>query len=280
MVDVRTPDWILWWNDDQVSDKDWIVAWQWEFPLIEQDNIRYAYNQYKRKSDNKSCTLFSSATALWNVVNYKYTNDDFDRLNKESYKRWRVKWKWRRLYKWIDLVRDDWNERNPDNQVISFRCESLSHTFWEAINKWYNLVTTFRWDSKYSKDKKDGILDWVKFWSTYWHAICIGGYDNSIYTRDSQEWYKPNSYHLKHYNKLIENNVYSKNCYYFVEEKRMEKTKEMIEFENKLLMRKKINLHMKQATDLANFLPMDVSSELKEHIDTMNNVIQNVSDIL
>jgi len=60
----------------------------------------------------------------------------------------------------------------------------------------------------------------------------------------------------------------------------MEKTKEMIEFENKLLMRKKINLHMKQATDLANFLPMDVSSELKEHIDTMNNVIQNVSDIL
>ncbi len=212
----RIYDWVIgvWSNKDRLI---------WDSHIAEigmADKKIFEYNQYKLKANNKSCTLFASFWAISDLFNYRFTDKDISELNKLSYEAWRMKNKWRRLYKAVDIVREYRNTNNPDKKVMSFSLEANSERHQEALGKWHTTPTVFHWNSKYNRDVDDnGAVNWTKFWSsTYWHAIDLRNVD---YTRvkDSQDGYKYNKYLLANYQGLIDSGVYSNVAYLFLPER-------------------------------------------------------------
>jgi len=219
------PDWVIWVD----SEKDRLI-WDISIPKIHAvDKEIYEYNQYKLKANRKSCTLFACFWAVSDLFNYKFTDEEIKEMNKLSYKAWRMKNKWRRLYKAVDVVREYRNNKHPDKQIVSFKLEANSEQHREALKKRHTTPTVYHWNSKYNKDiRLDWTLNWTKFWtSTYWHAI---GLRNIDFTRvkDSQYWYKYNKYLLKDYQGLISSNVFSSVAYLFLPIESIKESKEAL----------------------------------------------------
>jgi hypothetical protein len=60
-------------------------------------------------------------------------------------------------------VRKWWNEKNPDNPVVSFMIENTSTNRRNIYKKRYSYVSGFYGNQKYNEDASDGVLDGVKF---------------------------------------------------------------------------------------------------------------------
>ena len=244
--------WVLGSFDDNVSSKDWISCWMNKLPpLVSQDAIRYTYNQYKRVLDRLSCTLFASAGCIWDIMNYEYTNEDFNRLNKLSYEAGREKWHWRWMRSAVDLVRDDWNA-NHEEKVISIRLDSKTdQLFYDALDKWYHIATIFWWDTAYNIDKnKDWILNGTRFWRTYWHAIRLWKNDRWIMVVDSNKWNKYDKYLLANYKWLVYSWTFSRHCYLFIAEKELPYTIKELQAINLLKAIERANIYSNDKLDV------------------------------
>ena len=99
---IQTTDYLLEGFDDALPD------------LIQQDNIIYAYNQYKQSWSKKSCTVFSALGAISDLFNYEFPLDEIKKVDDMSYSRGRMKdsgW-WTQAA--VKLVADYWNEHHKD----------------------------------------------------------------------------------------------------------------------------------------------------------------------
>lgn len=230
------------WVEWVESENDFLIEAS-DIPHIDVvDDIIYEYSQAKHFVTKNSCTIFGSTWAVSDLMNYKYSYDELLQINKDSYDKGRIKGRWWRVFMAVDLVRDDWNNKNETNKVLSFRT-SIDSTMVDALNKWHSLVTSYKGSPAYGKDFKDnGKLDKVTFWTpTYWHCVRIRKIDGLVYVIDNYHPRRYNKYELVDFRELVKNGVFSQFQYLFLPEKSIEKTKEELKLISFLKKLKKIN---------------------------------------
>ncbi len=181
-----------------------------------------AYNQFY--INNSMCTIIAGAGILSNYFNYTYSKEELLRLvelaKKENppFRDWRGWY----IYKWVDLNRKYWNQKNPDKQVITYRIETWSKEFYKLLEKGYHIQGWFRWNREFSKDKKDDckINKVEAIWKpTYWHSIYFAMKNWKIYVVDSYKGFGCNVYEVVNFKKLVENKVYFKYSYVYIPKK-------------------------------------------------------------
>jgi hypothetical protein len=166
---MKIKDWAI-----SVGDKitDFLIWDIWTVPELEQQDIKiYEYNQW----NTSDCTLYSAFWAISDLMNYEFTKNEIAEIVAKSYEMGRVQGRWRYTQLGVDCVRKYWNDKNPDNKVISVKTNLWAEDFLDAFNKWYTIVVTYNGNSEYNMDYwKDWVVDWTKFQpSTYWHATSL-----------------------------------------------------------------------------------------------------------
>lgn len=177
--------------------------------------------QYDQKEINAfSCTLHGAIGALSDLTGYTFSVDErkeilgiavskgFD-LNRGWY-----------IANAVDVVRNFWNSKHPDQQVITFRVEVGSQEFFNALKQNYSVVFGYNGNGKYQSDFQDGKLDKTEFGkSTYGHCIRIAdlpdigtAIDNYFKRLDVNAYYLPES----NIETLLRNGVFQRSGYVFV----------------------------------------------------------------
>lgn len=174
MTDIKDVelDWCIWVGESQ---QDFIMDMRWidDLPeLYNQDQEIYTYDQWK----TPHCTLYSAFGAVSDLFNYRFTQNEIDEMVEESYRRWRVRWKWWYVKSAVELVADYRNEHHSNLwKVAYYRLDLRDDALVDKIlSKNYTLCSWFQWNGAYNKDRiADNILDWYNFGTpkTYWHAV-------------------------------------------------------------------------------------------------------------
>jgi hypothetical protein len=63
-----------------------------------------------------------------------------------------------RMYRAVDCVRDWYNKKFPQKELVSFRVDTWSEEFFKLLSKWYSLSTGYKTTDNYSKDSQD---NWI-----------------------------------------------------------------------------------------------------------------------
>lgn len=168
------------WDDWNQQESDWLLEWDddlikkiKELPPV--PRYRFILNQYHLPERKTSCTKFSAMNALWNDIGYEPTIEDIRRIEEKSKLAGRG-WTGKARYRagWVDVVRRDWNERNPDNEVASYLLTMFSDEFWAYLETGRCIVVSINVWLKYWADVlSDWKLDDMNFWSWWGHATVL-----------------------------------------------------------------------------------------------------------
>lgn len=153
---------------------------------------QYNQNEFIDSYWPNQCTIYWPMTALSCVVGRQLTKDERWEIATLGTKRddWDPSM-WANVSTWVDVVRKWWNEKNPDNPVVSFMIENTSTNRRNIYKKRYSYVSGFYGNQKYNEDASDGVLDGVKFWvPTYGHCTAellstvLDNYNNKYDRKD------------------------------------------------------------------------------------------------
>jgi hypothetical protein len=227
--------------------------------LEQQDNVIFEYNQW----NSLDCTIYSSFWAISDLQNYEFNSQEINEMVEKSFEMWRIRGRWWQTQSWVDCARQYWNEKNPDNKVISVRTTIGSSDFLEAFEKWYTIVVTYKGNSVYNLDSRiDWVVDGTEFKPrTYWHATSLIKIDwhNIKDSYKGRTWNRidRNIYKLADIEWLVRDWTYYPACYYFVKEKQLEKNLEEIkrlsEFRWRIEQNIKNNSDMRHLTNSEEF---------------------------
>lgn len=221
---------------DNIQTTDYLLATGFEDALpklVQQDNIIFAYNQYKQQRSKKSCTVFSAIGAISDLFNYEFPLDEIQKVDDMSYDRGRMRDEGRWVQAAVKLVADYWNDKHKDLwEVAYYRVDTTDNALMESImDKWYTLMTSFQGNYSYTKDyDADWILNGTRFWAaTYWHAINVRKVNGKRCCKDSAKGTEHNIYELEHALKDI--TCYSSNAYIYtkVMDNKLEEVKRLNE---------------------------------------------------
>lgn len=167
------------------------------------DNTRYYYNQKNPKSHSSCCTLYSHIAMVSDLYNHKFSDGEIEEIVQYAETRWYVRKKGWDTYKACDTVRKRWNNKYPNDQIISFRAWLGEKPILEALDKGYSIVVSLKGNKYWSRDReRDGFIDnQVRANdSTRWHAIRVYKSKWDIVFGDSYAWYRKdtNIYFTKH----------------------------------------------------------------------------------
>lgn len=200
-----------WWailDENSISENDFLL-WNIDEKTLEdylentkEDNPKIFYNQAALTRTRNACTLFWSFWAISDLTWYKFSQEEI--LEICDIAEAKYGWKeasWGYIYKAVDCVRNYWNEKNPEKEVVSFRVNLRDSKDLDIIKKLYEkkktLVIWYRTTIEHFKDSQDNwVLDntcflscWAK--ATWGHCIRYNHSQNI----DNYEWRKKyNSY--------------------------------------------------------------------------------------
>jgi hypothetical protein len=98
------------------------------------------------------------------LMDYFFSGGEIYRMNELSYSRLRVRGNGWYTKLGVQCVCDVWNKEHPNDPVAFFQTGLVSDVAAEAVEKNYDLVATYRGNTKYNNDfKSDGSLDGVYF---------------------------------------------------------------------------------------------------------------------
>lgn len=200
-----------WWailDKNSISENDFLL-WNIEESILEkylkytkEDDPQIFYNQWVLERTRNGCTLFWSFWAISDLTWYKFTQKEILEIHDiaEASYNW-LEDKWGYIHKAIDCLRNYWNKKNPDKELVSFRVDLKSSKDLEIIKKLYNakktLVIWYRTTKEHYIDSQDNwVLDnktFISSWAkqTWWHCV---RYNHST-NIDNYEWKKKfNSY--------------------------------------------------------------------------------------
>lgn len=63
------------------------------------------------------------------------------------------------FYKAVDHIRRNWNSKNPNDRLVSFRLSYDSPEFDLALSRGHSLVGGYRGNAEYNTQAEDGILE-------------------------------------------------------------------------------------------------------------------------
>lgn len=270
------------WVGEQIT--DFLIEWEVSLPpLVMQDNIRYAYNQNSKKERMSDCTLFGPFGALSDLKNIRFRDEDIEEIRTLAKTRWKKDNKGWYTQLWVKVVCDWWNSKNSD-KVLYFRIDLLSDNFTDLISKNYTIISTFKGNSKYTKDKNDnGIINWTSFWtSTRWHCTDLF-FNEWIYVKDSYDWVsKTNIYKLENLKGLVDNNVFYSVGYVILPEESVKLSKEEIkkltEFKNLIQWNIESNSKQRHLTNSEQYKDWlhEANNVYRSKIDDINKELKNI----
>lgn len=184
--------------------------------------------QYHQPDVSKvSCTVFGSMGALSDLMQYNFTL-------KEQKQAWKtaldlganpnVGWY---IHKAVDVVRKQYNAKNPEDEVMSFKVWTMQEDMWRVLDMGYSVVTGFSGNRNYNLDAADGILEETSFGpATYGHCIRLVKsdeedtfeiiVDNYAKSKKDKNVYKVSRENLK---TLIQKGIFFRAGYIFVNKK-------------------------------------------------------------
>lgn len=169
-----------------------------------------------------SCTIHGAMTALSSLTGYRFSLDERKELWQKAVEKGanpNVGW-W--TNKAVDLVREYWNGKNPDNRVYSFRSSMLSQKSRMMLRLGYTAVVSHRGNSKFNSDKNDGVLDKIIFGdTTYGHVLSRAyspgeTFDKIINNYPSTHKFNIYKVPTKNFPSLVQNRVFFAPAYFYV----------------------------------------------------------------
>ena len=163
---------------DWTWDHDYELSWnQAEIILQKQpERPKYFYNQWASSRTANACVIFANLSAVWDLMNYKFSNEEILEvvaLAEKDY--WRSENEWMLMNRWADCVRNWWNKKYPDNQVVSYRLSVWNETYKKALSLWYTIWVSYLISTEYFVDSQD---NWIVdsetskgFKLRWWHAV-------------------------------------------------------------------------------------------------------------
>lgn len=232
---------------EQTSDTDYQLGGALLLPVPEHTFESSGQIQYLQDEvSHNSCTLHGSLTAVSALTGYKFTLDERKALWEQAKG---VGWKDSNgivhfasdITGWyvnagVDLVRQYWNSKNPENQLVSFRIDMGSADWNTVISKNYNAVVGFNGNGDYNADYlKDGQLDGTDFGAPmYGHCVDIKDKDTLVKDEVVDSFYNglgnPNNIYAipkSNISALVKNGVYFQSAYVFCYEKDYNQTQIM-----------------------------------------------------
>jgi len=219
--------WII-LDKDTISEADYIIWADDEISIdINENKNKFYYNQWKKREPktNWSCWLFWSVGALTDLTWEEATEEDLIRINKLAIEKYGLSIPWGMyMSKAVDCIRDDYNSRHPDKQIMSIRCVIWDNTFIEALKKWHSLVVWYKTSPEYYKDSQDnGEINWEDFPKNGWHLVRTNFSEFNINIDDNYFGSKKyNTYINNKINELKKNWVFFPSAYLFLYKETME----------------------------------------------------------
>ena len=211
--------WLLVWEENFAS-SDYALS---DSILVDRlkniipDNPVYEYDQSAQYRTRNACTLYMWIKMISDLWNYKFSIGEILEicdLAEKNYGWNEEKWNW--LYRSIDCVRDYWNNKNPDKEIISFSFNIDSKEFEILKNSWKTLGVGYSTSVWYYLDSQDNwnidknTFSWEK--KTWWHAVCF----NNWKIIDNYFWKKKfNSYKNEKIINLSKEWTFFRNWYVF-----------------------------------------------------------------
>ena len=268
--------WCLWTGEENTDYQ--LCNWDSELlpELVKKDEIRFEYNQNKRKRSTVSCTIFAAMGMLSDLINYEFSEKELKEVDELSYTKWRTRWAWWYVKSAVDLVAEWYNNSELSKKywkVAYFRISKYDNELIEdVIDKLYTIDWNYCPTNSYNKDRADWMIDGTDFWNqTNWHSVDIicKGWQRSV--KDSYVWRQYNIYWLK--NKLSAITNYGEYFYVYtlVKEDNLERVKKLNEMKAKILNGCEIN------SELWN---MSNSNFHKDKLHEMNNFYRSWLEII
>lgn len=201
------------WLIDEVKDTDYLF-WTDNITISQNKNtIKYEYNQAEQTRTRNACVLYWNCGVISDLTWYKFSKEELLEivdLAEKSYG-WSESW-WMAFARWTDCVRNWWNTKFPDKQLITFRLDIWSEYFYEALDKWHSLTVWYKTSRDYLIDSQDNWeIQWEDFKKWWWHLVRCYKKWNNIRIIDNYSW-------KKIFNDYINNNleVLQKNWVFFI----------------------------------------------------------------
>lgn len=193
---------------DWAEDTDYLLCeWDWDLlpTLVKKDEIRYEYNQWNQEWSKVSCTIFAAIGMLSDLINYEFSLNQIKEVDELSYSKWRIRGKGRYVQSAVKLVAERYNNSELSKKygkVAYYRISKYDDELIEdVIGKLYTIDGNHWLDSRYTKDKKDWMIDWTEFWKiTNWHSVDVICNKGQRSVKNSYKGVQYNIYGLK--NKL------------------------------------------------------------------------------
>jgi len=208
---------------EKINETDYRFGANIQLPVARHkfQDSKIEYNQ-KEVSYN-SCTLHGAIGAVSDLTGISFSLEDRKSLwSKALTLGASDSWGWY-ISDAVDLVREYWNEKTPNDQLFTFVCNVGDSDFMKALSLGYSVVTGFSGNGAYNTDyAQDNVLDGLAFGApTYGHCIRIsdnldGTYalviDNYPYNKATETYKIPKTHFLQ----LVGNKVFFNYGYVFV----------------------------------------------------------------
>ena len=187
-----------WWAilDENTISKNDFLLWNIEEKTLndylektQEDNPIHLYNQWALRRTRNGCTLFWSFGAVSDLTWYKFTKKEILEIHDiaEAKYGWKENAGWY-IHKAVDCVRNYWNAKNPDKELVSFRVNLRSSKDLEIIKKLYKakktLVIWYKTTKEHYIDSQDNwVLDsrtFISSWAKqiWWHCVRYNHWKN------------------------------------------------------------------------------------------------------
>lgn len=266
--------WVL-WDGYQCTDRQLTEADIYTLPkLVQQDTIRYDYNQWKQSRSKASCSIFQAVGAMSDLWNYEYSLDEIKEIDDESYNRGRVKGEGWYTKDATALVCEFWNKRHPDKLTAYYAVPFANDDKCNMImDKNYNLSVSFNYTADYVNDYDD---NWQIDRATKWQKKLVGHCVNEIkknwkkHIKDNYKGSKSQYYPINVTNSALYNaGIFHTRAYVYTKVgEDLEELKRLEKVKTACLNACEYNSALRHATN---------SSELKDILHKANEAIRNIS---
>lgn len=164
-------DWVIWFSND---DRDYILNGDVNVPDIETlDDIYFSYNQAKQQKTRNDCTLYWPITAVSNLMNHKFSDEEIMEIVALSRERGKTDDAGRWIQMWVKAVVDRWNSKK-DKKLMYFATDKRSDFYYDAMDKKHFVVIGISGNAALTKETLTGELksDKLTGAKTYWHCLC------------------------------------------------------------------------------------------------------------
>ena len=179
------------------------------------DKIYINYNQktqlwWKLRS---FCTVMAPLGSVSSLYNIKITDEQLEDLWQyavDNY--WYKEGVWNYTQVWLKCLCKRWNKEYPYMKAQFKRTTLFSEEEVNARSKNYEVIVSYKANSKFNKDRDDdGIVEWKEFGdTTYGHASRLVEWDNM---HNSYLWKEYNTFNIKYLQDLLDNWYFYNNVY-------------------------------------------------------------------